>query len=101
MLVVLRILVRLEVVREALGILSDLTTLRCLEIVDHAVVEGKYGGRRTDFSTHVADCSHTRARERLDSRTLVLDNSTSSTLDGEDTRNLENNVCNTVTVGLQ
>jgi hypothetical protein len=44
-------------------------------------------------TSHVANCRHTRAGQALSSGSVVLDNSTSSTLDGEDTSDLEDNVC--------
>ena len=92
-LVVLGALICLEVVLESLRIVGDVGALGGVEVVDHAVVEGEEGGRRTNLSTHVANGSHTRAREGFDTRTLVLDNGTSSTLDGQNAGNLEDNVC--------
>lgn len=78
--------------REALSVSGNLSTFGSLEVVDHAMVEGEQRGRRTNFSTHVADRSHTRTRERLNTRTLVLNNSTSTALDSKDTSNLENDI---------
>lgn len=90
--VVVGTLIRLQVVLEALGILGDLTALGGVQIVGHAAVEGEHRRSSTDFSTHVADRSHASARERLDTRTGVLNDSTSSTLDRENTSNLEDNI---------
>lgn len=64
-LIVFSALVGLQVVSESLSILSNLGTLSSLEIVRHAIVEGEEGGGSTDFSAHVTNSSHTRARERL------------------------------------
>ena len=58
------------------------------------MVEGEERGSSTNFSTHVTNRSHARARERLDTRTAVLNNRTSSTLDGKDTGDLEDDVFN-------
>jgi hypothetical protein len=46
-------------------------------------------GNRT---SHVANGRHARAGQALGSGTVVLDNGTSSTLDGEDTSDLEDDV---------
>ena len=91
-LVVLGTLISLEVMREALGVLGDFRAFGCVQVVDHAVVEGEERGSSTDLSTHVANRGHARAREGLDTRTTVLDNGTSSTLDSQDTSNLEDDV---------
>ena len=91
-LVVLGALIGLEVVLELLGVLADVRTTGSIEVVDHTVVEGEEGGRRTNLSTHVADRGHTRARERLDTRTSVLDDGTSAALDREDTSDLQDDV---------
>jgi hypothetical protein len=58
------------------------------------VVEGEERGGGTDLSTHITDSSHARARERFDTRTAVLDNGTSPTLDSEDTSNFEDDIFN-------
>ena len=91
-LVVLSALVSLEVVLEALSVVGNISALGGVEVVDHAVVEGEEGGRRTNLGTHVADRGHTRAGERLDTRTSVLDDSTSAALDSEDTSDLQDDV---------
>lgn len=91
-LVVLGVFVGLQVVCEPLSVSSDVTALSSLEIVDHTVVEGEHRSRRTNFGTHVADRGHTRARERFDTRTRVLDDSTSTALDRKNTSDLEDDV---------
>lgn len=78
---------------EGFGIVSNVGTLGSLEVVDHAVVEGEERSCSTNFSTHVTNRSHTRAGERFDTRTTVLDDSTSSTLDRKNAGNLEDDVC--------
>ena len=92
-LVVLSTLVGSQVVREALSVLSNIATTSCLEVVGHTVVEGEHRGGSTNLGTHVTDGSHTRARKRFDTGTLVFDDSTGTTLDSEDTSDLENNIC--------
>ena len=91
-LVVFRVLVRGEVVRELLGVVGDQRAVRGVEIVAHPVVEGEEGGRGADFSSHVADRSHASAAERFDTRSGVLDDGTCSTLDGKNAGDLENDV---------
>ena len=78
--------------REALSVSGNLSTFGSLEVVDHAMVEGEQRGRRTNFSTHVADGRHARARQGLDTRTGVLNNSAGATLDGEDASDLEDDI---------
>ena len=91
-LIVLSVLVSLQVVLEALGVIRNLRTLSSVEVVGHAVVEGEERGSGTDFSTHVADGRHTRARQGLNTRTGVLNNSAGTTLDGEDASDLEDDI---------
>jgi hypothetical protein len=91
-LVVLGALVLAELVSVLAGEVTDVLTLGGLQVVVHAVVKGENGGGSTDLSTHVANGSHTSARQGLDTRAVVLNNGTSSTLDGEDTSNLEDDV---------
>ena len=91
-LIVLSTLIGLEVVRETLSVLGDVRTVGRVEVVGHAVVKGEEGGSGTDFSTHVANGRHTRARQGLYTRTGVLNNSAGTTLDSEDASNLENDI---------
>lgn len=77
---------------EFLRILGDFGPLGGIEVIDHAVVEWEERGGSTNFGTHVTNGSHTSAREGFDTGTIVFDNSTRSTLDGEDTSDLENDV---------
>ena len=95
-LVILSALIGLEVVLELVGVVRNHAALRRVEVRLHAVVVREDGRRRTNLSTHVADGGHARARERVDAGALVLDNGTSSTLDREDTGDLEDDVCNDV-----
>jgi hypothetical protein len=53
-------------------------------------LHGVAGGIQT---SHVANGSHARAGQALNSGTVVLDDGTSATLDGEDAGNLEDDVC--------
>ena len=91
-LIVLSTLIGLEVVRETLSVLGDVRTVGRVEVVGHAVVEREERGGGTDFSTHVADGRHARARQGLDTRTGVLNNSAGTTLDGEDASDLEDDI---------
>lgn len=91
-LVVFSTLVWNKVVLECLSVFSNVTALRCLKVAGHTVVEGEERGRCANFSTHVANRSHTRARERLDSRTVILDNCAGTTLDRENASNFEDNI---------
>ena len=91
-LVVLSALVSLKVVLEALSVVGDISALGGVEVVDHAVVEGEEGGCCTNLSTHVANRGHTRARERLETRTSVFDDGTSTTLDRQNASDLEDDI---------
>lgn len=91
-LVVLTTLIRLEVVVELLGVLRNGRTVGGLEVSAHSVVEGEKRGSGANLSSHVTDSSHTGTRERLDTGTVVLNDSTSTALDSENTRNLEDNI---------
>lgn len=92
-LIVLGTLIRLQVVLELLGVVGDVTTLRGAEIITHTAVVREERSGSSNFSTHVADGGHARARQGLDARTSVLDNGTSTSLDSKDTGNLENDIC--------
>ena len=92
LLVVLSTLIRTEVVGEALRVLGNFATAGSVQVIDHAVVEGEEGRSSTNLSAHVADRGHTRAGEGLETSTSVLNDSTSTALDREDTRNLEDDV---------
>ncbi len=74
------------------GEVANWLTLSDLQVVVHAVVEGEKRGSSTDFSTHVTDGSHTGGRERVDTRTVVFDDSASTTLDSEETSDLEDDI---------
>ena len=95
-LVVLGTFISLQVVRKLLSIFSDFLTLGSVKVINHAVVEGEERGGCTDFSTHVTNSSHTSAGQRLNTRTLVFDDSASTTLDCEDASNLKDDVCSKV-----
>jgi len=71
---------------------TDVLTLGDGKVVVHAVVEWEEGGRSANFRTHVADGSHTSARDAVDTRAVVLNNGTSSTLDGQNSGNLKNDI---------
>ena len=91
-LVVLGSLVGLQVVAELLGVLGLGGSSGSVEVGGHSLVVREEGGGGTDLGTHVTDGSHTSTREGLYSGTVVLDDGTGSTLDGQDTCDLENDV---------
>ena len=91
-LVVLSTLVLAELLTVAPGEVGNVLTLGCLEVVVHAVVVGEERRGGTNFGTHVTDGTHTSARQRFNTRTVVLNDSTSATLDGKETSDLEDNV---------
>ena len=91
-LVVLGTLVLTKLLGVFAGEVTNVLALGSLQVVVHAVIEGEDGGGGTDLGSHVANCSHTSARQRLDTRSVVLNDGASSTLNGKNTGNLENNV---------
>jgi hypothetical protein len=91
-LVVFTAFIRLQVVVELLSVFSDVSTLGCFQVTAHSVVVREERGGGSDLGTHVTDSGHTGTRKRLDTWTMVLDDSTGTTLDSQDTRNLANNV---------
>lgn len=92
-LVVLGSLVWLQVVVELLSVLGDVGSAGSLEVRSHSLVVREERGGGTNLGTHVTDSSHTGTRQRLDTWTVVLNDGTCSTLDGEDTGDLEDDVC--------
>jgi hypothetical protein len=81
-LIVFSALIGLQVVSERLSILSNGLALSSVKVVNHALVEGEQRSGSTNFSTHVTNGGHTRARKRFNTRTLVFDDSTCASLDG-------------------
>jgi hypothetical protein len=81
-----------QVVLEALGVFGNLRSLGGIEVVGHTVVEGEKTGGGTNFGTHVADGGHAGARQRFNTRSVVLDDSTGTTLDSKDTSDFENDI---------
>ena len=57
------------------------------------MVEGEQRGRSANFGTHVTNGGHSSSRERLETWGLVFDDSSSSTLDGKNTSDLEDGIC--------
>lgn len=93
-LVVLAVLVRLEVVVEFLSIFGNVGSVGSLEVTAHSLVVREERGGSTDFGTHVANGGHTRAREVLDTWTVVLNDGTGTTFDSKDTSDLEDDIWN-------
>jgi hypothetical protein len=91
-LVVLGTLICLQVVLEGVGVVGDLGPVGRLQVIDHTVIEGEQRGRDTGLSTHIAGGGHSGSGERFETRALVFDDSSSSTLDGENTSELEDNI---------
>lgn len=91
-LVVLSTLILPQLLCVSTGEVSDVLTLGDGKVIVHAVVEGEQRGGGTNFSTHVTDGGHTGTRDTVDTRAVVFDNGTSSTLNSQDTSNLENDI---------
>lgn len=91
-LVVLGALVLMQLLGVLAGEVTNVLTLGGLQVIVHTVVEGEHGGGSTNFSTHVTDGTHTSARESLNTRSVVLNDSTSTTLDGKETGNLQDDI---------
>jgi hypothetical protein len=72
--------------------LTNVLTLSGLQVVVHAVVEGEQRGSSADFSTHVTDGGHTGARKRVDTRSVVFNDGTSTTLDSEEAGDLQDDI---------
>ncbi|KAI6755925.1 hypothetical protein HG531_005031 [Fusarium graminearum] len=87
-LVVLDVLVRAEAVGVRAGEVTDLLSLGGGEVIVHAIVEGE----DREVTYHVANSSHTSARDGIGSGAVVFDDGTSATLDSEDISNLEDNI---------
>lgn len=92
-LVVLGAFIRLEVVLEGVCVLGDLRPLGGLQVGRHALVVREEGGGCSDFGAHVADGRHAGAGEGLDAGAHVLDDGARAALDGQDARDLEDDVC--------
>ncbi|KAH3659493.1 hypothetical protein OGATHE_005538 [Ogataea polymorpha] len=75
-----------------LGELSNLRSSGGIQIVNHRLVEWENGGGGTDLGTHVTDGCHTGTREGINTVTEVLDNRTSSTFDGSNTSQFQNDI---------
>jgi len=71
---------------------TDVLTLGGLQVVVHTVVEGEHGGGGTNLSTHVTDGTHTSAGQGVDTGAVVLNDSTSTTLDSQQTGNLQDDI---------
>jgi hypothetical protein len=80
-------------VLEGLGVRGDVTTVSGLEVSTHSVVVREDRGGSSDLGTHVTDGSHTGTREGLDTGSVVLDDSTGSSLNGQSSGNREDDVC--------
>ncbi|KAH3664269.1 hypothetical protein OGAPHI_004621 [Ogataea philodendri] len=75
-----------------LGKVGNLRSSGSVQEVNHGLVEWENGSSSTNLSTHVTDGSHTGTREGVDTVTKVLNNGTSTTLDGSDTSQLQNDI---------
>lgn len=71
---------------------TNVLTLGGLQVVVHAVVEGEDRGGSTNLGTHVTDGTHTSARQGVNTGTVVLDDGTGTTLDGEETGDLKDDI---------
>lgn len=91
-LVVLTSLISLEVVVVESREVSNLLSASGVQVVGHSLVEGEGGGGSTNLGTHVTDGTHTGTRQVVNTLAEVLDDGTGSTLDGEDTGDLKNDI---------
>lgn len=80
-LIVLGALITTELLGVRSGEVTNLGSLGSSEVVVHAIVEGEDGGCGTNLGSHVRDGSHSGAGEGVDTRAVVLDDGSSTTLD--------------------
>jgi hypothetical protein len=92
-LVVLGTLVGLQVVLELVGVLGDVRSVGSVEVGAHSVVVREDRGGSSDLGTHVTDGGHTGTRERLDTGSVVFDDGTGASLDGQGSGDVEDDVC--------
>ncbi|KAH3681124.1 hypothetical protein WICPIJ_007899 [Wickerhamomyces pijperi] len=81
-----------EVLLVQVGKGRDLVSTSGVQVFSHWLVVWEDRGGGTDFSTHVTDGTHTGTRESVDTFTEVFDNLTSTTLDGGDTSQLQDDI---------
>ena len=92
-LVVLSTLIsRKEILLVEVGKLGNRSTAGLVQVSIHGGVEGEDRGGSTNLGTHVTDSTHTSGRKGINTLTKVLNNGTSTTLDSEDTSELEDNI---------
>ncbi len=91
-LVVLSVLIGAEEILVSVSLVGNAAARSGLEVVTHRRSEGEKGGGGTNLSTHVANGSHTSARDGLEARSKVLNNGTSAALDCEDTGELADDI---------
>lgn len=91
-LVVLRAGVLTELLGVDAGEVTNVLALGGLQVVVHALVEGEDRGGGTNLSTHVTDGTHTSAREGINTRSVVLDDGTSTSLDSKETSDLQDDI---------
>jgi len=84
--------ISLQVVLEGISPVGNVGTGGGLEVVGHARVVGEDRGGGTNLSTHVADGGHTSAGQGVNTGSEVLDDGTGTTLDSEDTSNLQDDI---------
>jgi hypothetical protein len=100
-LVVLGTLVGLELLGVSASKVTNVRTLGGRKVLVHGLVEGEDGGGGSNLSTHVADGSHSSGGQSVDTRSGVFDDRTSSTLDSEDTSQLQDDVCHSISSRFQ
>lgn len=74
------------------GIGSNVATVGGFKIAFHAVVEWEDRGGGANLCTHVADGAHASAGDGIHSRTVVLYNGPSATLDGQDVGHFQDDI---------
>ena len=90
--VILSVTVGQKVATELRSSLSNVCTARSLKVLGLTGVEWEDRCRSTNFSTHVTNGTHTGGRKRGNTRSLVLNNCTSTTLNSELAGNLKDDV---------
>mmetsp|Transcript_4058 Transcript_4058/g.11358 ORF Transcript_4058/g.11358 Transcript_4058/m.11358 type:complete len:269 (-) Transcript_4058:765-1571(-) len=91
-LVVLTVLVCVQKIRRFRRFVTNVTTAGGIQISLHAVVEGKEGRCGANLCAHIANGRHSRARNAVKPGTEILHNVARSSLDGENTCNLQDNI---------
>lgn len=99
--VVLASLVRLKVMRKATRVLGNLSSLGSIQVIRHSLVEGEERSSRSNLGTHVTNSTHSSARQRFNTRSVVFNDGTSTTFDSQYTGNLKDDIYEGVSIRSQ